>query len=266
LHGRLDLPVYRELYREYKDMPLVSISDSQRTPLPSAHWLGTVYHGIPEDLHAFRPAQGNYLAYLGRMSREKRADRAIEIARLAGMELVMMGKVDKTDSQYFRRVIEPLLSDPGVTFLGEAGEQQKDELLGNAAALLFPIDWPEPFGMVMIEALACGTPVIAYPNGSVPEVLEDGVTGYLVGSIDEAARAVSRLHLLDRGRIRRVFEERFSVKRMVADYLWLYQRLLHGSPFVSLPRALTRSRDGVPSPLASRHGALERPAVSNTPD
>lgn len=229
LHGRLDLPELLPLYDEFRDMPLVSVSDNQRGPVAFANWLATVYHGIPEGLHQFRPGPGSYLAYLGRLSREKRADRAIEIARRSGMELRIMGKVDPTDRAYFEEVIEPLLQDPLVSFFGEADEATKDDFLGNAHALLFPIDWPEPFGMVMIEALACGTPVIAFPFGSVPEVLDDGITGFLVNSVEEAAAAVGRIGELDRAQIRAVFEKRFSVQRMVDDYLAAYELLLKSS-------------------------------------
>jgi glycosyltransferase involved in cell wall biosynthesis len=243
MHGRLDMPELQAVYREFSEMPLVSVSDQQREPAPYANWVGTVHHGIPEDLHAFRAGSQGYLAYLGRLSREKRADRAIEIARRSGKRLRIMGKVDPTDAPFFASVIEPLLDDPLVEFLGEADESAKDELLGNADALLFPIDWPEPFGMVMIEALACGTPVIAYPNGSVPEVLEDGLTGFLVNSVEEAVRAVPRVSQLDRAAIRRVFEERFSVGRMVDDYLRIYRRLVAGESELSRLRRRQRSRE-----------------------
>ena len=243
MHGRLDLPEIEPVYREFHEMPLVSVSDNQREPIPYANWVGTVLHGIPEDVHSLRPYPGDYLVFLGRLSREKRVDRAIEIARRSGMKLRIMGKVDKTDAAFFASAVEPLLDDPLVEFIGEADESAKDELLGNAYALLFPIDWPEPFGMVMIEALACGTPVIAYPNGSVPEVLEDGVTGFLVNSIEEAVEAVGRVEELDRAKIREVFLERFSVRRMVADYLSIYRRLTSREAHLSRLRVQPRRRD-----------------------
>ena len=180
------------LYREYEGEPVVSISDAQRRPLPWLNWQGTVYHGMPRDLHTFRARPGGYLAFLGRISPEKRVDRAIDIARRAGMPLKVAAKIDQADREYFKEQIEPLLkqSAPLVEFVGEVGGQAKDEFLGNAAALLFPIDWPEPFGLVMIEAMACGTPVIAFRRGSVPEVMDDGVTGFVVDDVEEAVRAV----------------------------------------------------------------------------
>ncbi len=227
LHGRLDLPDLQPLYREYAEQPLVSISDAQRGPLPWVNWQGTVYHGLPLDLHTFRDGPGQYLAFLGRISPEKRVDRAIEIAKAVGMPLKIAAKVDRADREYYEQQIKPMLRDAGslVEFLGEVGGATKDEFLGNAHALLFPIDWPEPFGLVMIEALACGTPVIAFPKGSVPEVMTDGVTGFVVSSVEEAARAVGRVGELSRRRCREVFEERFSAPRMARDYLAIYRRL-----------------------------------------
>jgi glycosyltransferase involved in cell wall biosynthesis len=225
LHGRLDMPELKPLYREFSDMPVVSISDNQRRPLPFANWLGTVYHGMPEDLHTFREQSEGYLAFLGRISPEKRPDRAIEIATRAGRKLRIMAKVDPVDAAYFAEVIEPLLAHPLVEYVGEGGGAEKDEFLGKADALLFPIDWPEPFGMVLIEAMACGTPVIAFPHGSVPEVLDDGVTGWLVDTVDEAVAAVDRIAELDRRRIRERFEDSFSVTRMATEYLRIYEVL-----------------------------------------
>lgn len=226
LHGRLDLADLLPLYSEFAEMPLVSISDAQREPLPDARWLGTVHHGLPLDLHAPREAPGRYLAFLGRISPEKRVDRAIEIARQVGMPLRIAAKVDRADRAYFTREIRPLLDASFVEYLGEIGEAEKTEFLGNAYALLFPIDWREPFGLVMIEALACGTPVIAWRHGSVSEVLEDGVTGFLVEELEDAVAAVSRVASLSRRRCRSVFEERFSARRMAQDYLAIYQRVL----------------------------------------
>ena len=226
LHGRLDLPDLAPLYSEFAEMPLVSISDAQREPLPDARWLGTVPHGLPLDLHAPRETPGRYLAFLGRISPEKRVDRAIEIARRVGMPLRIAAKVDRADRGYFAREIRPLLDQPFVEYLGEIGEASKTDLLGNAYALLFPIDWREPFGLVMIEALACGTPVIAWRHGSVSEVLEDGVTGFIVEELEDAVAAVPKVASLSRRRCRTAFEERFSARRMVQDYLAIYQRML----------------------------------------
>jgi glycosyltransferase involved in cell wall biosynthesis len=225
LHGRLDLPDLRAVYREFSDMPVVSISDAQRVPLPWVNWLGTVYHGLPEHLLEYRARPGTYLAFLGRISPEKRVDRAIEIARRIGMPLRIAAKVDKVDREYYREQIQPLMSDPLVEYIGEIGESDKAEFLGNAHALLFPVDWPEPFGLVMIEAMACGTPTVAFRCGSVPEVLEEGVTGFVVDDIDGAVRAVERIDTLSRHRCRQVFETRFSAARMAKDYVAVYQRL-----------------------------------------
>ena len=225
LHGRLDIPELVPLYRDFQDMNLVSISNSQRAPLAWARWVATVYHGLPEDLFPARETPGKYLAFLGRISKEKRVDRAIEIARLAGMPLKIAAKVDPVDQEYFDCEIRRLLDDPLVEFIGEINEEQKAEFLGNARALLFPIDWPEPFGLVMIEAMACGTPVIAFGMGSVPEIIDEGVTGFMVNNVEEAAGAVNNLDQLDRGVCRKVFEQRFSVRRMVSDYLDVYRRI-----------------------------------------
>jgi len=251
LHGRLDIPDLRPLYREYAEMPVVSISDSQRQPLPGANWLATVYHGLPEDLYTFRPRPGKDLVFLGRISPEKRVDRAIEIAERAGMRLRVAAKVDRADRDYFNEVIKPLLkrAGPRVEFVGEVGGQDKNELLGDAHALLFPIDWPEPFGLVMIEAMACGTPVIAWRRGSVPEVMEDGVTGYVVDDIDAAVRAVERVGGLSRAACRCAFERRFSATRMARDYLAVYRRLLQqrsrtGRSLVPLAPAGAFAADG----------------------
>ena len=234
LHGRLDLPDLVPLYREFRDMPVVSISESQRGPLPWINWQATVYHGLPEDLCAYHAKPGNYLAFLGRISPEKRVDRAIRIARRAGVEIRIAAKVDDRDREYFESVIEPMLSDPLVDFVGEIGDGEKDDFLGNALALLFPIDWPEPFGLVMIEAMACGTPIIAYRKGSVPEVVDHGVTGFVVNGVDEAVETVARVRSLDRRRCREVFEERFSVRRMASDYVRIYQKLADkGKPLTS---------------------------------
>ena len=228
LHGRLDLPDLPALYNEFGDIPVISISDAQRKPLPQANWQATVYHGLPPDLHTFCEQPEDYLAFLGRISPEKRPDRAVEIACRTGMKLRIAAKVDRADQDYYQTKIKPLLDQyPGqVEFIGEVAGKAKDEFLGRAKALVFPIDWPEPFGLVMIESLACGTPVIAYPCGSVPEVLQDGVTAFLVRNQDEAVRAVERLPELSRKRCRQVFEERFLAARMASDYLDVYRQLI----------------------------------------
>jgi glycosyltransferase involved in cell wall biosynthesis len=229
LHGRLDIPDLAPLYDEFSEMPVVSISNSQRQPLPQANWQATVYHGLPETLLRFRPERGQYLAFIGRFSPEKRADRAIEIARRARLPLKLAAKVDAVDQAYFDAEIKPLLDDPLIEFVGEIGEDAKDEFLGNAYALLFPIDWPEPFGLVMIEAMACGTPVIAYRQGSVEEVMEEGRTGFVVSTIEEAVQAVQRVADLDRAECRRVFDHRFTAAQMADDYVRVYERVISSS-------------------------------------
>jgi glycosyltransferase involved in cell wall biosynthesis len=228
LHGRLDIPDLQAVYDEFPEMPVVSISDAQRAPLPQANWQGTVPHGLPETLFRLHLRDGDYLAFLGRISPEKRVDRAIEIAGRAGLPLKIAAKVDRADRDYFKDIIEPLIrqAGPRVEFIGEVGGAAKEEFLGNARALLFPIDWPEPFGLVMIESLACGTPVIAWRCGSVPEVMEDGVTGFIVEDIEGAVAAVERLDSLSRARCRQVFERRFTASRMAQDYLEIYRRLV----------------------------------------
>jgi glycosyltransferase involved in cell wall biosynthesis len=226
LHGRLDLPDLVPLYREFRDLPLVSISDAQRTPLPWLNWQATVYHGLPLDLYPPGDGAGGYLAFLGRISPEKRLDLAIEIARRSGLPLRVAAKVDRADLTYYREVIEPLLAQPHVTFLGEVDQAGKEELLRRARALLFPVDWPEPFGLVMIESMACGTPVVAYRRGSVAEVVDEGVTGFVCASVPEAVAAVQRAGTLSRRRCRARFEERFSDRRMARDYLAIYERIL----------------------------------------
>jgi glycosyltransferase involved in cell wall biosynthesis len=223
LHGRLDLPCLPQLYREFHDMPLVSISDAQRSPLPWANWRATVHHGIPIDLLKLGDGSGGYLVFAGRIAPDKRPDLAIEIARRAGVRLIIAAKVSDTDRPYFEQVIAPMLKGPGVEFIGEVGEKEKPKLLGDALAMLFPIDWPEPFGLVMIESMACGTPVIAMRRGSVPEVIDDSRSGFIVDSVDEAVRAVERVESLDRGVCRACFESRFTATRMAHDYLRIYQ-------------------------------------------
>jgi glycosyltransferase involved in cell wall biosynthesis len=249
LHGRLDLPDLVPLYRQFADVPVVSISIAQRAPLPWIDWQGTVYHGLPLDHYDYKKNQGSYLAFVGRISPEKRVDRAIEIAKRANMKLKIAAKVDAIDHGYMETEIRPLLDHPLVEFVGEIGEREKPELLGNAYALLFPIDWVEPFGIVMIEAMACGTPVIAFRRGSVPEVIDDGVTGFIVDGIEESLQALAKVHDLDRERCRKVFEERFSAARMASDYLKIYERLLEAKGRTK-PRRLGEAAK--PSDLAIR--------------
>jgi len=228
LHGRLDLKDYQAFYAAFPKVPLVSISRDQRGPMPPVNWVGCVHHGLPSDLLRLnlRPA-GDYLAFLGRISPEKRPDRAIEIAVRAGRRLRIAAKIDAVDRDYWQQRIEPLVrAHPNVEYIGEIGEAEKQDFLGNAAALLFPIDWSEPFGLVMIEAMACGTPVIAWRSGSVPEVIDEAKTGFTVCSIEEAVAAVGMSDTLDRQAIRRVFDSRFTSDRMARDYVAIYRRLL----------------------------------------
>jgi glycosyltransferase involved in cell wall biosynthesis len=226
LHGRLDLPDLKPLYQQFSRQPLVSISQSQRKPLGRVNWIGNVYHGLPANLYQLQPKQGDYLAFLGRISPEKRPDRAIQIALKSGMRLKIAAKVDDVDRQYFESTIKPLLDHPGIEFLGEINEAQKNSFLGNAFAYLFPIDWPEPFGLTMIEAMACGTPTIAFCCGSVPEVIDDGVTGFIVKTEEDAVQAIQRVSGLSRVKCRATFERRFTASRMAKDYLSLYDSLV----------------------------------------
>ena len=226
MHGRLDLDAFAPLYRSYTDLPLVSISNKQRRPLPGMNWVGTVYHGLPMNLLRFNPGPGAYLAFLGRISPEKRPDLAIEIARRTGIPLKLAAKVDRVDRDYFETVIKPLLSTPGVEFLGEINDSEKSEFLGGALALLFTVDWPEPFGLAMIEAMACGTPVIARPCGSVPEVLCPGVTGLIASGIEDLVKAAGEIGKLSRQVCREVFEQRFTSEVMAAHYERVYYRLI----------------------------------------
>ncbi len=227
LHGRLDLPDLAPFYCEFRDMPLVSISKAQRWPMPDVRWVGNVPHGLPRDLLPFKPfCNGGYLAFLGRISPEKRPDWAIEIAMRAGLKLKIAAKIDRADRDYWERVVRPLVEgNPRVEFVGEIDEQQKATFLGDARALLFPIDWPEPFGLVMIESMACGTPVIAFNRGSVPEVIEDGISGLIVETVDQAVEAVQRVGALSRRRVRHAFERRFTVEGMARAYLDIYRGL-----------------------------------------
>jgi glycosyltransferase involved in cell wall biosynthesis len=250
LHGRQDLPALRPIYRRFPEFPLVSISDSQRLPLPEGHFAATVYHGLPVDLlqPTYHP-RGGYLAFLGRVSPEKRVDLAIEIAVKAGLPLKIAAKVDRVDEDYFRERIVPLLNQPGIEFIGEIDEAQKQRFLGDALALLFPIDWPEPFGLVMIEAMACATPVLAFRRGSVPEIIDDEITGMIVDSVDEAVATLPQVVGLDRCAIRRRFEQRFTADRMAADYVAVYRQ------------ALGRARTPLPKVVA----ATEVPGVVSAP-
>ena len=247
LHGRQDLGDLKPFYYRFGEMPLVSISNDQRKPLPHANFVATIHHGIPPDLHRPSFEQGSYLAFLGRISPEKRPDRAIRIARAAGIPLKIAAKVDKVDEDYFRNDILPLIDGPGVEFIGEINEREKTKFLGEAAALLFPVDWPEPFGLVMIEAMACGTPVLAFRCGSVPEVIEDGVTGKVVDSEEEAIAALPEILSYDRRAVRQRFEERFTATRMAKDYVSTYRQLLR----IRTSNGKTRTRPRQPISMAA---------------
>jgi glycosyltransferase involved in cell wall biosynthesis len=227
LHGQLDFPDLNPFYRAFSEMPLVSISHAQRKPLPPVNWLATVYHGLPKNLYrSYARPRADYLAFVGRICPEKGIEDAIAIARRTGIPLKIGAKIDRADRAYFEARVARELDDPLIEYLGEVNDAEKNELLGNALAMLFPICWPEPFGLVMIEAAACGTPVIAYPCGSVPEIVEDGTTGFLVHNVDQAVHAVARAGMFDRELIRRRFEQRFTVEQMTAKYLDVYSRLL----------------------------------------
>ncbi|GAA0892731.1 glycosyltransferase family 4 protein [Fulvivirga kasyanovii] len=227
LHGRLDIPDLVYVYHKFKKQPLVSISDSQRKGMPvDVNWIGTVYHGLPLDLYRKGEGDGDYVAFIGRISPEKRPDRAIQIAKEAGIKIKIAAKIDTADEDYYQRMIKQLMEQPHVEFIGEIGEDRKGEFLGKAKALLFPIDWPEPFGMVMIEAMACGTPVIAYNHGSVPEVIDKGESGFIVDNVAESVRALENIDLIDRNKVRETFEKRFSTGVMARNYMELYQSLI----------------------------------------
>jgi glycosyltransferase involved in cell wall biosynthesis len=228
LHGRLDLPEHHPAFATFSDIPVVSISNAQRRPIPKANWVATVHHGLPAGVLQPQPIPPSYLAFLGRISPEKGADRAIRISQRCGIPLKIAAKVDRADEDYFAETIRPLLSTPGVEFIGEIGDAQKSEFLSGAIALLLPIDWPEPFGLVMIEAMACGVPVVAFNRGSVSEIVEDGVTGFVVEDETSAAGAVRDVASLSRDAIRRRFEERFTARRMAEDYIHLYRKLIDG--------------------------------------
>ena len=226
LHGRLDLPQVEPLYREFDDVRLISISDNQRAALPHCNWQATVHHGLPEDMYSFSANHDNYLLFLGRICPEKRVDRAIEIATRLGIKLVIAAKIDPADIDYYNSKVKHLMDSPLVEFIGEVGESQKNDLIGRAYALLFPIDWPEPFGLVMIEAMACGTPIVAFRCGSVPEIIEEGRSGFVCDSVDEAIAAVKRLDTIDRRWCRDVFEERFTSERMAQGYVSVYEDIV----------------------------------------
>ena len=256
LHGRQDLPDLFPLYAGFNEMPLVSISNDQRRAVPKANFTATVYHGLPPALH--RPSTGprNYVAFLGRISPEKRPDRAILIARALGIPLKIAAKVDRVDEAYFRTQIQPLLGGPGVEFIGEINEHQKTQFLGEAQALLFPIDWPEPFGLSMIEAMACGTPVLAFRCGSVPEIIEDGLTGAIVDTMEQAIELLPDVIALDRKKVRQRFEQRFSAMRMAQDYVDVYCSLLASS------KSLTEEARDIQHRLSNGKDANLRPSMA----
>lgn len=246
LHGRLDIPDLQPVFNKFRNQAVVSISDSQRKPLPQANWIGTVYHGLPPDLHALHAEEGKYLVFMGRISPEKGVDSAIEIAIASGRPLKIAAKVDKADGEYYETHIKHLMDHPLITYVGEINEQEKTDLLGNALALLFPINWPEPFGIVMIEALSCGTPVIAFKNGSVPEIIDEGITGFIVDTVPEAINAVKKISVLSRPVIRKIFEQKFTSQRMAEDYLKLYESLIRTNTHQLHPISLSNEQKFYP--------------------
>jgi glycosyltransferase involved in cell wall biosynthesis len=239
LHGRLDLPELEPVFREYAEMPLVSISDAQRRPMSWANWQATIHHGLPRDLYSFHAEPEGYLAFLGRISPEKRPDHAIQLAKRAGLPLRIAAKVDPADREYYRSEIEPMLDHPLIEFIGEISDQEKNEFVGNALALVCPYDWPEPFGLVLIEALACGTPVLAYRRGSIPEIIEDGETGFVCESLPEMVESIGRITTIDRRHCRAAFEKRFTADRMAHDYLTLYERILDAHAVPAEPKTIS---------------------------
>ena len=244
IHGRLNIDELHPVYSRYPNVPLVSISDSQRRPLAHMNWVATIYHGLPRDLLRFNPAPGQYLAFIGRISPEKRPDLAIEVAARAGIQLKIAAKVDAVDQNYFEAVIKPRLCPPAVEYIGEIGDSEKSEFLGNALALMFTIDWPEPFGLAMIEAMACGTPVIARPCGSVPEVLSHGVTGFVAETVDEMVAAVHKVEGLSRRRCRQEFETRFTAEVMVDQYERVFRQLVDRKSLNATARSLAAMGNG----------------------
>jgi glycosyltransferase involved in cell wall biosynthesis len=247
LHGRLDLPELQLIYNSFPNQPVVSISNSQRKPLPQANFVGTVYHGLPPNLFATGEGDGGYLAFLGRISPEKGCDRAIEMAIASGLPIKIAAKIDKADREYYQSRIKHLFDHPLVEYIGEINEKQKQDFLGNALALLFPINWCEPFGMVLIEALACGTPVIAWKMGSVPEIVEHGVSGYIIENQEEALEAIKNIHRISRHAVRTAFERRFTACRMAQDYLAIYKHLIRKAR----PHRHRRYINGTPITAAS---------------
>jgi glycosyltransferase involved in cell wall biosynthesis len=250
LHGRLDIPDLQAVFNKFPRQPVVSISDSQRKPLPQANWLGTVYHGLPAKLHALNREQGKYLAFIGRISPEKGVDAAIEIAIASNRPLKIAAKIDKADQAYYETHVKSLLDHPLISYIGEIDEEQKTHFLGNASALLFPINWEEPFGIVMIEAMSCGTPVIAFDHGSVPEIIDEWLTGFIVNTIPEAVSAIEKIPELSRVTIRKMFEQKFTAARMTDDYLDLYEGLLRArskqflqTPSTGEPRSYSKKHE-----------------------
>jgi len=258
-HGRLDIAELEGLNREFHEIPVVSISDSQREPLPYANWQGTVYNGLPLDLYRFQARPDDYLAFLGRTSPEKGIDVAINIALQTGRKLKIAAKIDLIDEHYFAKVIQPLLKHPDIEFIGEISDTQKQDFLGNASALLFPINWPEPFGLVMTEAMACGTPVIAYNRGAVPEVMEHDINGFVVNTQQEAINAVGQLHTINRQQCRRVFERRFSSQYMTQRYLRLYEKQIRQHRQYELRK--TKTNHAIQNLLATSDDTLTAPAI-----
>ena len=250
LHGRLDLPDLQPLYNRYPEMPVVSISNAQRKPLRMANWIGNVYHGLPADALTAGQGAGKYLAFIGRVCPEKRVDRAIEIAIRTGLPLKIAAKIDRVDRDYYESKIKPLLQQPGIEFVGEIREDQKSEFLGNASALLFPIDWPEPFGLAVIEAMACGTPTLAFRCGSVPEIVMPGLSGQIVDTVDEAVATMENLLTMDRAGGRRAFEDRFAASRMARDYVSLYESIVANHETSALESAAALS---LPQPPMEEH-------------
>jgi glycosyltransferase involved in cell wall biosynthesis len=263
LHGRLDLLGLTALYHEFNDMPVVSISQAQISPLPAINWYGTVHHGLPLEKYRLSKQQGTYLAFLGRICPEKGVARAIEIAKRFAMPLKIAAKVDETDRRYMEMEIRPLLNHPLVEFIGEISDEDKVGFLGNAYALVSPIDWPEPFGLVMIEAMACGTPTVAFRRGSVPEVIDDRITGYIVENVEEAVQALQTIEQFDRARCRHVFEARFSSKRMAKDYVQIYERVI--SDHATNQSVSGKNGMADPEKLAIRNGANCRPLNGGIP-